>query len=202
MIRPRPVRVLRQGGDTCSALLHYLPRGNTLAEDEWRRRHRLLLVVLAVHLPALFAFGLWRGVGAAETAEALAVPLACLVLGRILRSRRPASLAVTAGLVYCSAALVGLSGGAIEAHFHFFIMIGFIALYQDWVPFVLDIVFTVLSHGIGSSLVPRPDVQPPRPRRPALGVVADPRRRGAGGLRRGGSSSGGPPRTSRPVRCG
>jgi hypothetical protein len=49
---------------------------------------------------------------------------------------------------------VGLSNGAIEAHFHFFIIIGFIALYQDWVPFLLNIVFTVLSHGIGSSFVP------------------------------------------------
>jgi signal transduction histidine kinase len=52
--------------------------------------------------------------------------------------------------VYCSAALVGFSGGSIEAHFHFFIMIGFIALYQDWVPFLWNIAFTVASHGIGS----------------------------------------------------
>jgi hypothetical protein len=29
-------------------------------------------------------------------------------------------------------------------------MIGFIALYQDWVPFLWNVGFTVLSHGIGS----------------------------------------------------
>ena len=45
---------------------------------------------------------------------------------------------------------MGFSNGAIEAHFHFFIIIGFIALYQDWVPFLWNVVFTVLSHGIGT----------------------------------------------------
>ncbi|HZB51143.1 MAG TPA: sensor histidine kinase, partial [Mycobacteriales bacterium] len=137
-----------------SAVLDYLPRGNTLSDEAWQRRHLLLQGVLALHLPLLFAFGLSRGFSATETAEGLAAPLACLVLGRLLRSRRPASLFITLGLVYCSAALVGFSDGAIEAHFHFFIIIGFIALYQDWVPFLLNILFTVLSHGIGSSLVP------------------------------------------------
>ncbi len=137
-----------------SALLDYLPRGNTLSDAAWQRRHHLLQAVLALHLPLLFAFGLARGFGVAAAAETLAAPLICLMMGRLLRSRRPASLFITAGLVYCSAALVAFSDGAIEAHFHFFIIIGFIALYQDWVPFLLNIVFTVLSHGIGSSLVP------------------------------------------------
>ena len=137
-----------------SAVLDYLPRGNTLSDEAFRRRHRLLQVLLALHLPGLFLFGLWRGYGAQDTAETLAVPLACLILGSALRTRRPASLFITLGLVYCSAALVGLSGGAIEAHFHFFITIGFIALYQDWVPFLVNVLFTVLSHGVGSSVVP------------------------------------------------
>src|SRR5262249_17968653 len=57
-------------------------------------------------------------------------------------------------LVYCSSVLVHLSGGMIEAHFHFFILIGLIALYQDWVPFLWDVVFTILSHGIGSAIGP------------------------------------------------
>ena len=137
-----------------SAVLEYLPRGNTLSDEAFRRRHRLLQVLLFLHLPGLFLFGLWRGVGVQDTAETLAVPLACLILGSVLRTRRPASLFITLGLVYCSAALVGLSGGSIEAHFHFFITIGFIALYQDWVPFLVNVLFTVLSHGVGSSFVP------------------------------------------------
>ncbi len=80
------------------------------------------------------------------------IPLLCAVGGYLLRAhRRPAAVTVTAGLVYCSAALVGITNGTIESHFHFFIIIGFIALYQDWAPFLFNIVFTVISHGFGSA---------------------------------------------------
>ena len=137
-----------------AAVLDYLPRGNTLSEETWQRRHRLLQGVLLAHLPLLLVFGLWQGIGAAEVLEGLAGPAACLLLGRLLRNRRLASLFISLGLVSCSAALVAFSDGMIEAHFHFFIIIGFIALYQDWVPFLLNILFTVMSHGIGSSFVP------------------------------------------------
>jgi hypothetical protein len=137
-----------------SAVRDYLPRGNTLSDEEWHRRHRVLQWLLAGHIPALFLFGVLRGYEPGDVIETLALPLACLIVGHLMRSRRLAATFITLGLVYCSAALVGLSDGAIEAHFHFFIIIGFIALYQDWVPFLLNILFTVLSHGIGSSFVP------------------------------------------------
>jgi signal transduction histidine kinase len=74
-----------------------------------------------------------------------------MLLGICKSQRRVASFFTSAGLVYCSAALVVFSRGFIEAHFHFFIIIGIIALYQDWVPFLWNIVFTVLSHGIGTA---------------------------------------------------
>jgi signal transduction histidine kinase len=133
-------------------LLAYLPRGNTLDATAWRKRHLFLQAVLLLHLPSLFLFGVWRGRTAWDTAVVLSVPAAALVLGRVVRHRRLASVLVTAGLTYCSAVLVSFSGGSIEAHFHFFIMIGFIALYQDWAPFLWNVVFTVLSHGLGSAL--------------------------------------------------
>jgi signal transduction histidine kinase len=131
-------------------LLAYLPRGNTLDDRAWHKRHVFLQALLLVHLPSLFAFGLFMGRGAWETLVVLAIPAACLVLGRMVGHRRVASALVTAGLTYCSAVLVGFSRGSIEAHFHFFIMIGFIALYQDWVPFLWNVLFTVASHGFGS----------------------------------------------------
>ncbi len=40
------------------ALLDRLPRGYTLDEEDWQRRHRLLLWVLAVHVPGLAIFAL------------------------------------------------------------------------------------------------------------------------------------------------
>ena len=132
-------------------LFAYLPRGNTLDDGAWHKRHVFLQGVLLLHLPLLFAFGLLMGRSFLSTVTVLSVPAACLVLGRLIQQRRAASVLITAGLTYCSAVLVGFSNGSIEAHFHFFIMIGFIALYQDWVPFLWNVVFTVLSHGIGSA---------------------------------------------------
>src|SRR6266498_1786262 len=131
-------------------LLEYIPHGNTLDEEAWRKRHTLLTWLLLLHVPGLFLFGVGVGRGVVYTAWAVVPPLACLAGGQLARNRRVASFFITVGLVYCSAALVGLSRGSIEAHFHFFIIIGFIALYQDWVPFLWNIAFTVLSHGIGS----------------------------------------------------
>ena len=131
-------------------LLAYLPRGNTLDEEAWHKRHVFLQALLLLHLPSLFAFGVFMGRSAWDTLVVLLIPAACLVGGRVVGHRRVASVLVTAGLTYCSAVLVGFSRGSIEAHFHFFIMIGFIALYQDWVPFLWNVLFTVASHGFGS----------------------------------------------------
>src|SRR5712691_11452750 len=49
------------------------------------------------------------------------------------------------GLIASSAILVHLSGGYIELHFHFFVMVGLLALYQEWVPFLLAIAFVLLD---------------------------------------------------------
>ena len=56
-------------------------------------------------------------------------------------------VAASFGLITASAMLVHLSGGYIEAHFHFFVMIGVLTLYQDWVPFLVAIGYVVLHHG-------------------------------------------------------
>ncbi len=133
------------------SLIDILPRGNTLDEADWQRRHRLLQWVLLAHVPVLAVIGVVLDNPLLPLAISLVIPVVCAGLGRLLRHRRRwGSAAVTAGLVWCSTALVGVTGGSIEAHFHFFIIIGFIALYQDWVPFLLNVGFTVVSHGVGS----------------------------------------------------
>lgn len=136
---------------TLTRLLDYLPRGNLLDDTAWRKRHHIVLWVLGLHLPALFIFALWLRHGLLATLVGLIPLIGCLLLGIWKSQRRVASFFTSAGLVYCSAALVVFSRGSIEAHFHFFIIIGIIALYQDWVPFLWNIVFTVLSHGIGTA---------------------------------------------------
>jgi len=133
------------------SLIDILPRGNTLDEADWQRRHRLLQWVLLAHVPVLAVIGLIRGNPLLPLALALTIPVLCAVAGRLLQQhRRLGSGFVSAGLVWCSTALVGITNGTIESHFHFFIIIGFIALYQDWVPFLLNVLFTVVTHGVGS----------------------------------------------------
>ena len=136
---------------TLTRLLDYLPRGNLLDDIAWRKRHHIVLWVLGLHLPALFIFALLLRHGLLASLAGLAPLIGCMLLGVWKSQRRVASFFTSAGLVYCSAALVVFSRGSIEAHFHFFIIIGIIALYQDWVPFLWNIIFTVLSHGIGTA---------------------------------------------------
>ena len=131
-------------------LLSYLPRGNTLDDRAWHRRHRLLERVLLLHGPLLVVVGLTLNHSGVQVAKALVAPAICLALGHFVTHRRWASFLITGGLVFCSIALVLLTAGSIEAHFHFFIIIGFIALYQDWVPFLWNVAFTTISHGMGT----------------------------------------------------
>jgi hypothetical protein len=135
-------------------IMDFLPRGNLLDDAVWRKRHAILQLFLLLHLPALLLFGLWMRHSLIMVLLTVAPIPVFRVLGGVPTNRRLASFFTTAGILYCSAALVVFANGAIEAHFHFFIVIGFIALYQDWVPFGWDIAFTVLSHGFGSALKP------------------------------------------------
>ena len=67
------------------SVIGILPRGNTLSEADWQRRHRLLQWVLLAHVPVLAAIGLWLGNPLVPLAIALAIPVVCVALGRLLR---------------------------------------------------------------------------------------------------------------------
>ena len=58
------------------------------------------------------------------------------------------------GLITASAVIVHLSGGVVEAHFHFFVMVGVITLYQDWLPFGLALGYVVVRHAVLGALTP------------------------------------------------
>ncbi|HVL84967.1 MAG TPA: hypothetical protein VM367_11875 [Pseudonocardia sp.] len=122
-----PQLVERPGNDRPlpARLLDYLPRGNTLDDAAWRRRHRLLEWVLLLHLPLLVLIGLFLRNPVAVIGYSLVAPTLSLALGRFVPRRRLAAFFITGGLVFCSVALVVLTRGSIESHFHFFIIIGF-----------------------------------------------------------------------------
>lgn len=133
----------------------WLPTGGTLPEEVWRARHRGILLLLWLHVPALLVFALLKGESLPHSgveASAVAFPAMAAVLAH--RNRRVSTVFASLGLVTASAVLVHLSGGTIEAHFHFFIMVGVVVLYQDWWPFAVAIAFVTLHHGIAGALAP------------------------------------------------
>ena len=136
-------------------ILEYLPKGQLLPEDVWRTRHKTLSYLVRAHVPLLFIFALVRGVGPAHAvAEAGAVATFAVLASLRDRSRKFSSSMAALGLITSSAVLVHLSGGTIEAHFHFFVMVGILTLYQDWLPFLLAIGYVVLHHGVLGTVAP------------------------------------------------
>jgi signal transduction histidine kinase len=103
----------------------------------------------------LVAFGLIAGEGLAHSL-AHGVPVAGFAVlaawGRLGRTVR--AVLASCGLITASAVLVHLSGGYIELHFHFFVMLPIIALYQEWPPFLLAIGYVALHHGLMGTLAP------------------------------------------------
>lgn len=133
-----------------------LPRGQTLPADELRRRHEFMLALLWAHVAAVPLYALLQGASPAHALVetlALALPAAAAVVatGRHLRL---ATNIVAVGLLTSSAVVVHLSEGYIEAHFHFFVMVVLLTLYEDWWPFGLAAGYVALHHGLGGIIDP------------------------------------------------
>jgi PAS domain-containing protein len=137
------------------ALWHLVPEGRPLPAAIWRGRHHGILVVLWLHIVGLLGFGLLSRAGLWHSlAEAGLVAWPTLLSSWGRGSRRVRAVLASLGLITASAVLVHLSGGYIEMHFHFFVMVVLIALYQDWAPFLLAIGYVVLHHGVLGVLIP------------------------------------------------
>jgi len=130
-----------------------VPRGAPLPEAEWRSRHRLIVSVLTLHVPALLVAGLLTDSQLIVTFGQLSVIAVLVVLAAIPGGRVRRSLAATVGLLTCSAVLVAMSDGMSEAHFYFFVMLIFVALYQDWRPFVAAFLYVLLEQILVGALL-------------------------------------------------
>jgi hypothetical protein len=138
-----------------SRLRKRLPQGETLPEDIWHRRHRGFVAFLWLQTAGLIAFGIYRGFDPVHSLlEGGTVGLLALVASIRALGRTERAIAATLGLLSASAILVHLSGGVIEAHFHFFVMVTLITLYQLWAPFLISIAYVVVHHGVMGTLDP------------------------------------------------
>jgi GAF domain-containing protein len=150
------------------SLLPLVGSGGTLPEDVWLQRHRLLLGLTGIQALIIALVGpvlgySWElsiealskdGTVLHTVAEGLIVALLAVLASWDRANRTLQAVLVGFGLMSSSAIFVHLSGGYIELHFHFFVMIIFLAFYQDWVPFLTGILYVAIHHGVVGVLWP------------------------------------------------
>jgi diguanylate cyclase (GGDEF)-like protein len=132
-----------------------LPQGRQLPQAVWERRHRAIVRLGFASALALILFAWTQGYGqlaAVVVLTAVAGPL--LVAVHPALGRRWRSMAATLSLMGASVALVQIWSGVTESHFIFFVMIGVVSLYQDWIPYLIALVVVLLHHGVIGTLYP------------------------------------------------
>jgi diguanylate cyclase len=144
------------------AIVALLPQGDTLPSNVWTSRHRWIRRLLWLHVVAIPPFAaLTRHTFLHGIEEASLVAVFAVAATRATR-RRDQSMAAAIGLLMSSAILVHLSHGLTEIHFHFFVVIGILTLYEDWIPFLIALGFVLVHHGVMGMLDPKSVYSDPR----------------------------------------
>jgi diguanylate cyclase (GGDEF)-like protein/PAS domain S-box-containing protein len=139
-----------------------------LSDKTFAVRHGALRVVLTLQLPLLVVVAAFRDRidvllqqpdaghvhGGALIWVMVAATAACAVAAGLVRSRRSGSLVVSLGLLLGSAALVHAGGGLTDLHFAFFVVLGLISLYQEWLTLVLSVGLVAVHHVLVGFVVP------------------------------------------------
>jgi signal transduction histidine kinase/DNA-binding response OmpR family regulator len=141
--------------NTLERVIAFLPAGTDLTTAEFERRHRAILYLIWAQAAGTLLFGLANHVyPPVAVLEALIIAALGGVAAIPVLAPRFRSAIATLALITTSAVIVQFSGGYIEAHFHFFVMLAVIFLYQDWVPFLLAILYVAFDHGVVGTLFP------------------------------------------------
>jgi methyl-accepting chemotaxis protein len=126
-----------------------------LSDAAFAARHRVMRVILWLHVPlvTVVAFVTGEGTSGSHSTALWAVItgiVLCAVLSGIMRSRRGNAITVALGMLLGADALVHAGGGLTDLHFHFFVVLALVGLYQDWVPFAVAVGLVAVHHlGVG-----------------------------------------------------
>ena len=128
-----------------------------LSETAFAARHRALRIILWLHVPLVAGVAVFSGEG--TTGHHRSVPwalvvliLLCALIGNMPQSQRGRAITVSVGLLLGAYGLVHAGGGLTDLHFHFFVVLALVGLYQDWLPFAVA-VSTVAFHHLAVGLV-------------------------------------------------
>src|ERR1700676_4695557 len=138
-----------------TGLRSLLPQGGSLPLEDWRRRHAGIMALLWLNVlvvPIYCVANEQSLVHSLDGGAALAVLAALGAAPRLSRKLRMASASL--GLLTAAALAVHESGGLIETHFYFFVLVIVLTLYEDWMPFLLAVAFVLIHHGVLGTLEP------------------------------------------------
>ena len=119
------------------------------------QKDRLMLGFLAVHVVFAAALTLWmqQPWGLTIGLSGLAFGLPALAVARWPGTRLSRMVIAVAAPVF-TALFIHLSGGSIEAHFHIFGMLCWLAIYHDWVILAASAAVVAVHHIAGNFLFP------------------------------------------------
>jgi diguanylate cyclase (GGDEF)-like protein len=141
---------------TVSRLRQGLPQGGTLEPQEWERRHASLVWVLWLSVIVLPIYSAVSGFDPFHTLLHVAPQAALAVIASMTRfGHKARSIACSLGLLTTAAVMVHISGGLIEMHFSFFVIILLLTLYEDWSVFLVAVAYVLLHHGVLGTIDPR-----------------------------------------------
>ncbi|WP_041841572.1 methyl-accepting chemotaxis protein [Actinoplanes friuliensis] len=129
----------------------------TLSEQAFAARHRVLRLLLWLHVPVILVLGFFTGElspghHATLLLGVLGGVLICGVISGTAGTQRGQAIATSVGFMLATDAVVHAGGGMIDLHFHFFVVIALIGLYQEWIAFAFA-VFLVAVHHLGIGLL-------------------------------------------------
>ncbi len=148
-----PTRSLTGTRRILRRVLARMPAGGGLRDEDWRGRHRLLTWAMIASTVALTGIGVIRDRLDVEWFGSVVMVSFCALGALLLPPRRLPSSAVALGLTVVCADLVMMFNGLTEAHFSFFIAVGALALYRDWVPFLTFLIATVAHHAVAGAVM-------------------------------------------------
>ena len=145
---------------TLDRVLAGIPSGNRIDDDQFALRHRAIVGSLVVLAPVLFALSRLTGTGGITGATYPEIPLVHGLVGSgilvvlaglsalSVLPRRARSVTASFGFMTAAAVLAYFWGGFIEAHFLYFVGVGVVAMYEDWLPLAVGVSYVALQHSI------------------------------------------------------
>jgi methyl-accepting chemotaxis protein len=133
-------------------LFGWIPRGAHLSAASFASRHRVNTWLLWLHLPMVVIVGLAEDRPAPTIALFLLPQLLFALLAWVARGRIAKATLTAVGLVVGTVVLFEISGGGIEALFQPFVVLVFVALYQQWHPIQLSEGLASVSGSVGTAV--------------------------------------------------